>query len=113
MAKHARRENRHRDKVGFVPRSVVNQFAERHLGNIVLPLEHAREHARHIFGLGNVEFKAGNTYLSAQNGQRSVIGTAREANFYRKSHRSFTASRQKKAPAVSFPIMTEEEAPHP
>jgi hypothetical protein len=91
VAKHARRKNRHRDEVGFVPRSVVNQFAERHLGNIVLPLEHAREHPRHIFSLGDVEFKAGNTFVSAQDRQRSVIGAARETNFYGRSHSSFAA----------------------
>ena len=100
MTKHARGKNRNRDKVGFVPRSIVDQFAKRHLGNVVLSSEHARKHARHILCLNDFEFEPGNSQLTAQDRQNAVIGAAREFNFAWRAHAlssaQTTSKRQKR-----------------
>src|SRR5215471_16976417 len=86
MAKYARRKNRDGDKIRLAPRCVVNKLAQRHLGDVVLTLEHAGEHAGHVIRLGGVQLKALDADLAAMNRQRTVVSTAREFDLNRQRH---------------------------
>ena len=59
------------------------------------------------------QYRESNNALSLEDRQNTVVGTAREANFYGRSHRSFTRSQEKRSRAVSLPILRDEAATNP